>query len=128
MSTRVNEKLLEAQSKALLSRCLEQENQADAAIVFAGMRPMHALLTNIASGRGQTALPLLYALLPLVKTLALTGFLFAGDDFRVLNNVNHVLFVGPGTLKSPTLLLIKGLLNVRNLNVLFLGTLLTCWP
>ena len=127
-TTRTNDqKVFDAKSNALLSRCLEPHNQANAAIVFAGMLPLLALLTSIASPRGQTPLPMLYALLPLVKTLALTGFVFADDDFLIINNVNYIMFARPGTLKSPTLLLIKGIVNVGSLNILFLGTLLTCW-
>ena len=46
-----DQKVSDAKSNALLSRCFEPQNQANAAIVFAGMLPLLALLTSIASPR-----------------------------------------------------------------------------
>jgi len=51
------------------------------------------------------------------------GFVFAGDDWLILNNVKHIMFARPGMLNTPTLLLLKGIVNVGSLKLLQLHIL-----
>jgi hypothetical protein len=113
MSLSKQKQLADTKAKTFLSSCLHPDNQADPAIVFAGMPELGEVLTRIGKPRGQTGLPLLFALLPLGKACSLTSFIMINNDFRIYNNSNHIMFASPGTVKSPTLITVERIVEVR---------------
>jgi hypothetical protein len=113
MSFSKHKVLSDIKAEAFLASCLRPENQANEDIVFACMPELGRVLRRLGMDRGQTGLPLLFAFLPLSKACSLTSFTLINNDFHIYNNVNHVMFASPGTVKSPTLTTVERVVGVR---------------